>query len=150
LITSGQVNISRDAAGSDTKRGEVAQPRPGGQGRGPGIAVTPKSLDLCAGPDCGRDVLILSMGTATLKIGDIELTGESPESFQHDGACENQDVDVGDECTLRVWFEPASTGVYGSTVLVIHQNLKGDPTLVRLRGRAANDPTEQPTTEPTE
>ncbi|WP_327587950.1 hypothetical protein OHA25_13825 [Nonomuraea sp. NBC_00507] len=145
LITSGQVNISREAGGPEMKSGEVTQPRPDGPSKGPGIAVTPKGLDLCAGQDCGQDVLILSTGTTTLKIGDIELKGESPASFQHDGACENQDLDVDDECALRVWFEPATAGTDGSAVLVIHQNLKGDPTFVRLRGRAP----EQPTTEPT-
>ncbi|MEV4165010.1 hypothetical protein [Nonomuraea dietziae] len=144
LITSGQVNISRDPASPDTTRGEVTRPRP--DGRDPGIAVTPKALDLCAGPDCAQDVLILSTGTTTLKIGDIELKGESPADFRHDDACANQNLDVDAECMLRVWFEPATAGADGSAVLVIHQNLKGDPTFVRLRGRAP----EQPTTEPTE
>jgi hypothetical protein len=146
LITSGPWQIGADSAGQEPKRGGVSEARPAGPKRSPGIAVTPKSLDLCAGEDCAAEVLIISTGTTTLKISDIKLKGESPGSFQHDGACERQELDVGDECALKVWFQAETAGAGGSAVLVIHQNLAGDPTFVRLRGR----PAEEPTTEPTE
>ncbi|MFE3452054.1 hypothetical protein ACFXJ8_24350 [Nonomuraea sp. NPDC059194] len=145
LITSGQIKIGGDPASSDTKRGGMTETRPRGPKKAPNIAVTPKSLNLCASVNCAEEVRILSTGTATLKILEIEFEGESPGSFQHDGACANQDLDVDDECVLRVWFEPATAGASGSAVLVIHQNLPGKPTYVRLSGQDDQQPTTEPT-----
>ncbi|MFI7640984.1 hypothetical protein [Nonomuraea sp. NPDC049400] len=145
LITSGQIKIGGDPAESDTKRNTVPSSRPGGSKRAPNIAVTPKSLELCVGDSCAREVHILSTGTATLKISDIEFAGESAGDFRHDDACAHQDLEVNDECTLKVWFEPAVAGTSGSALLVIHQNLPGKPTYVRLSGivqQPTNDPTE--------
>ncbi|WP_157248036.1 hypothetical protein [Nonomuraea typhae] len=145
LITSGQLKFGGAPDTSETRRGGVSQPQPQGQKRAPQIVVRPKSLDLCGGAGCAQEVLILSTGNAMLKVTDIEFQGESAGSFRHDGACENQSLDAGAECVLKVWFEPETAGASGSAVLVIHQNLRGDNgTRVQVNGQG-----QLPTTEPT-
>ncbi|WP_188189004.1 hypothetical protein [Nonomuraea sp. SYSU D8015] len=143
LITSGQVKIGGAPGDPGTNRNTVPSGRPG-ESKRPNIAVTPKSLELCAGESCAKEVHILSTGTATLKIDDIEFEGDSPGDFRHDDACANQALQAEDECTLKVWFEPAVAGAGSTAVLVIHQNLPGKPTYVSLTGVG-----QQPTTDPT-
>ncbi|MFI9551024.1 choice-of-anchor D domain-containing protein [Nonomuraea endophytica] len=154
LITSRQVPLpwdSGDTESSETRRETVPESVSGGQKKSPGIAVTPKSLTFsCEGDSCAQEVRVLSTGTATLKIADIEFEGDNPGDFQHDNACAGQALDVDDECTLRVWFAPASTGSSGSASLVIHQNLKGDATYVNVSGEGTQQPTDEPTPESSE
>ncbi|MFI6498347.1 hypothetical protein [Nonomuraea typhae] len=146
LITSGQLRFGGAPDSSETRRGGVSQPQPQNPKKVPGIVVRPKSLDLCGGTGCARQVLILSTGNATLKVTDIEFEGESAGSFRHDGACENRSLDAGAECVLSVWFEPETAGASGSAVLVIHQNLRGDNgSRVQVNGQG-----QLPTSEPTE
>lgn len=151
LITSRQVPLpwaSGDGGSSEAQRETVRESVPGGPKKAPGIAVTPKSLTFsCEGDSCAQEVRVLSTGTATLKIAGIEFEGDNPGDFQHDNACAGQALDVDEECALTVWFAPASTGSSGSATLVIHQNLKGDATYVKVSGQGTQQPTDQPTPE---
>ncbi|MBB5079347.1 choice-of-anchor D domain-containing protein [Nonomuraea endophytica] len=154
LITSRQVPLpwgSGDTGSSETQRETVPERIGGGQKKAAGIAVTPKSLTFsCEGDSCAQEVRVLSTGTATLKIAGIEFEGDNPGDFQHDNACADQALDVDDECTLRVWFAPASTGASGSATLVIHQNVGRYPTYVKVSGEGTQQPTDEPTPESSE
>ncbi|MFI6291525.1 hypothetical protein ACIBEJ_08035 [Nonomuraea sp. NPDC050790] len=153
LITSRQVPIpwgpGAEVESTETKRESVPEIIQGGPKRAPGIAVTPKSLAFsCEGEGCAQEVRILSTGTSTLKVTDIEFEGDNPGDFQHDNACGDTSLDVEEECALKVWFAPATTGSGGSATLVIHQNLKGDATYVQVSAEGTAVPTDEATEAP--
>ncbi|MFC6884783.1 MULTISPECIES: hypothetical protein [Actinomadura] len=126
----------------------------GPSGSGPGIAVSPTSLDLtCAGRGCVCNVEVSSTGGAPLRIGAIELIGPAaPGISLVDSGCEGRTLTTsGEPCRIALWLVNGQ----GSARLVIHQNLPGPPTYVRVNGPnpiapppTTDPPTSGPTTEP--
>ncbi len=126
--------------------GGVAGGPGGSSADGPAIRVKPESLELeCLGRDCARRVRVISVGSEPLLIGAVELDGSVPGFAFDAGGCAHRRLsEVGDACTISVWAETPGTGG-ATTRLVIHQNLPGRPTFVRLTGPGTPLPTVRPT-----
>jgi hypothetical protein len=99
----------------------------------PDIRVTPTSLR-CTSAGCDDRVLIESTGSASLRIFDIDVKGDAKDRFRAGDNCQRRTIRPGERCAFSVSFTPASDGSTVSAELVIHQNLKGDPTVVALEG----------------
>jgi hypothetical protein len=106
------------------------------------ITVTPTVLH-CSDDGCDDVVTVRSTGSELLRIDSIELEGHAAGSFRQDGDCESRELAEDETCSITVQFTP---GDAGEARLVIHQNLKGPPTVVALEGEIDPKPTDGPTT----
>jgi Divergent InlB B-repeat domain len=73
-----------------------------------------------------------SSGTRPLRLGAFELTGDTGD-FTVDDRCRHTSLPAGNSCRPTVQFTPIAEGSRDAT-LVIHQNLRGPATHVRLIG----------------
>jgi hypothetical protein len=104
------------------------------RGGEPDITIRPEGTLTCTTAGCPEEVTIVSTGTAPLAIDDIEFNGPDAGDFGQTGECENIRLAPGEECSLRVRFEPSGTGSTRRAELVVNQNLRGPPSYLRLEG----------------
>jgi hypothetical protein len=111
----------------------------------PDISRSPSLLDMGCEPGCSRSVTVFSTGTSTLKINDIEIIGPGASGLTHRGCEYTTIAPRGEHCVITVERQTASTG---PATLVIHQNLPGPPTSVRLTGAGPPVPSPPPSPPP--
>jgi Abnormal spindle-like microcephaly-assoc'd, ASPM-SPD-2-Hydin len=79
-------------------------------------------------------IRLSNIGLGLLKIVQVEITGQSSESFSvADNTCAGVSLHTGESCTLHVDFAPHDNGTYHAT-LTIRDNASGSPRLVALKG----------------
>jgi hypothetical protein len=101
------------------------------QGDGPvRIQVEPGSITCEAEAGCGL-VTVTSVGTAPLRIDNLEFEGDAGSYLTADG-CENTVLAPNEHCAITLQFSSELAPESATTHLVIHQNLPLVPTLVPL------------------
>jgi len=100
---------------------------------GLGITVSPRTLQCTAEDGCDRTVSVRSTGSRDLEIGAVEIDGPAAASFSQDGGCNGATLPRDEGCEIAIGFT-AGADETAEARLVIHQNLPGDPTFVRLVG----------------
>ncbi|MCP2339406.1 hypothetical protein [Actinomadura rupiterrae] len=112
-------------------------------GKEPGIEVSPDSVELTCvgrGQGCLKTVTLKSTGDVPLRIGNIVAESDGVSVAAED--CAHKEFAKGANCTLALWLvaEGAPTRV------VIHQNLPGKPSYVRVS--RPSGPSSPPVTSP--
>ncbi|WP_158879734.1 hypothetical protein [Amycolatopsis anabasis] len=130
--------------------------------RAPSSPKTVKpGISLPATLDCGRGaprtahtcpaIEVRSTGGAPLKITKLEFDGPHRAEFAVDRTgtdCGAANLDPGDECAITLRFTPAAPG-NRTARLVVHQNLPGPASFVKLTGTGSGrPPTATPSTLP--
>jgi hypothetical protein len=92
------------------------------------ITVTPKELH-CSADACDSAVVVENSGAKLLRVREIEIKGDDSHRFTRDDGCEFQNLSTGESCSIAINIRP---GAQERAKLVIHQNLKGPPTVVEL------------------
>jgi hypothetical protein len=83
-------------------------------------------------PSAPQNVTLSNTGTATLKIGNIGITGANSSDFTETNTC-GTSVAAGANCTMTVTFTPTATGGRSAS-LSITDNAPGSPQAVSLSG----------------
>lgn len=96
-----------------------------------GLAVCPPALT-CRGDDGCDPVTVTSLGTAPLRIGEVEL-GVDAATYLTATGCAHTVLAKGQDCTITVTFSPEKAPEAATTELVVHQNLPENPIRVPLR-----------------
>jgi hypothetical protein len=78
-----------------------------------------------------------SVGTSTLKITSLERDGDNPDDFNIVKSCRGK-LKPDTSCSIEISFTPKEAGDR-SAVLVVHQNLPGPASEVKLTGFATGD-----------
>jgi hypothetical protein len=103
-------------------------------GNGIGITVSPRTLQCTEEDGCDRTVSVRSTGSRDLEITGVQFDGAAAASFSQDGGCDGATLVRDEGCDIAIGFTPAGAGETAEARLVIHQNLPGTPSFVRLVG----------------
>ncbi|MFC4909325.1 hypothetical protein [Actinomadura gamaensis] len=98
-------------------------------GAGPGIEVNPDSVELTCvgrGQGCLKTVTVRSTGKAPLRIGNVLSESEGVRVAA--GECAHRSLARDASCTVSIWLIAEGP----PTRVVIHQNLPGKPSYVRV------------------
>ena len=115
----------------------------------PEMVVEPAELDFggvevgdSAGPEAVR---VANEGSATLNLGDVELSGADADEFSFDASDCAAALEPGEECTVEVEFTPSGPGTAAATLEVGQEG--GPAALVELSGEGlARDASLSPST----
>lgn len=96
------------------------------------INWAPRRLQ-CSNGSCASEVTVWSEGSEQLVVTSLEFTGDAADRLSQEGTCDvngdDKSLDEGEPCVITIRVEP---GDPGTAQLVIHQNLKGPPSLVDI------------------
>jgi hypothetical protein len=99
---------------------------------GRSIEVSPKTVH--CGSDRCDEVTVTSIGDEVLRIFDIEFVGEAADEFDDDGDCEQNELEKGETCGVKVSFAPSGASGTRAAKLRIHHNVGPDPSDVPVEG----------------
>ncbi len=94
-----------------------------GTGTAPAISVAPGFFDfgqqLVGGTSAPQAFVVTNSGTASMTLGEVELSGEDPGEFEQgrSTACSDATLEPGEECTVVVAFAPTSPNGFSATLL---------------------------------
>jgi hypothetical protein len=94
------------------------------------LTFNSQSLGTSSGP---QTVTLTNLGSATLTVSNIQITGTNPGDFTQTSACPT--VAPGFSCAIAVTFSPIAVGARTAT-LTITDNATGSPHSVTLNGTA--------------
>lgn len=96
-------------------------------------AITCNFVKVGVTRDC-PPIVVRSVGSAPLKVTSLEFKGTNANEFAlKENVCDGLALDPGESCTITVRFTPGAKGTR-SAQLVVHQNLRGPASTVKLTG----------------
>lgn len=131
---SGTVTVTDDASTSPQTASLT------GTGIAPVVSLTPPSLSFASQivntTSSPQTVTLMNVGTATLNISSIKLTGANSNQFVLSSAC-GATLAVGKSCTMTVTFKPTEGGTLLASI-GISDNASGSPQNVAITGLGAD------------
>jgi hypothetical protein len=112
-----------------------------GTGVAPAVTLTPTTLSFASqivnsAASAPQTVTMTNVGTATLNITSIKLTGADASDFSLTSAC-GATLAVGKSCTMTVAFAPKAGGTLTASISVT-DNASGSPQTVSITGLGAD------------
>jgi hypothetical protein len=111
-----------------------------GTGIAPAVSFVPASLSFASQiintSSSPQTVTVKNVGSATLTITSIQLTGANASDFSLTSAC-GTSLAVGKSCTVTVTFSPTAGGTLTAAISVT-DNAAGSPQTVPITGQAAD------------
>ena len=107
----------------------------------PGSRVMRRELfgTVASGTSSGKTLTISNLGTATLTISSLTISGTDAGMFSFSGVSTPFDVAPGGSQNITVQFDPTSAGRKSATLSITH-NATGSPTNVLLSGTGGASP----------
>jgi len=107
-----------------------------GAGTGPGATFSPSSVTFApqsvGTSSAATPVNLTNMGTVTLTITSLKITGTNASEFSQTNDCAGS-IAPGSSCAINVTFTPTATGDAGAS-LIVTDNASGSPQTVALSG----------------
>jgi hypothetical protein len=124
----------------DTKDGTTAFVLKIGPEDSPRLAVSSGSLDFGLQPigviSAPRNVTLSNVGTASLTISSLSVTGANSGDFSLSDSCDAV-LTGGTQCTVGVTFSPGSSGPRIAAISIV-DDAPGSPQSISLSGQGAN------------